>query len=139
MKRNQLEDRLVSFVVSVRDLFKKSESSQLTEILIGQIMRSSISVSLNYAEAQSAESRRDFIHKMRISLKEMRETRMALRLVSASESIKDPESFTKIFNETDEIISIFVASIKTASRILEVMKEKKAFDDRRSTNNDRRV
>jgi len=90
--------------------------SQEKNIITNQIVRSSISVALNYAESGSAESRKDFIHKLRISLKEMRETHMALKIIIGSFEIKDIEEMDFLLKESNEIISILVSSINTATK-----------------------
>lgn len=69
---------------------------------------------MNYGEAQGAESRKDFIHKMKICLKELRETRICLKIIIRSEILAE-EKLQPLIHETNELISIFVTSIKTAS------------------------
>ena len=65
---------------------------------------------------QAAESSKDFIHKLRISLKELRETQRWLNLIRRVPLIKDSEILDELSKETDELIRIFVDSIKTAQR-----------------------
>ena len=67
----------------------------------------------NYAEAQSAESRKDFIHKMKIALKELRETLIWLKIVERK-PLCEPTKMTDITKQCDELIAIFVKSVKTA-------------------------
>jgi four helix bundle protein len=77
-----------------------------------QVMRSATSVAANYAEARGAESRRDFVHKMQISRKELRETlvwlRFADRLAGRNVEVVRPKA------ECNELVSIFVQSVKTS-------------------------
>jgi four helix bundle protein len=82
--------------------------------LLGQIIRSGTSVSLNYGEAQSAESRKDFIHKVKIILKELRETMICLKIIKLSTLISDCESIESLLKENNELISIFVKTAETA-------------------------
>jgi len=82
--------------------------------LANQILRSAISAALNYGEAQAAESKRDFIHKLRIILKELRETSIALKIIINTGIIKDPEKSKIIKIECNELVAIFTKSIKTA-------------------------
>ena len=70
----------------------------------------------NYGEAQSAESRSDFIHKMKVSLKELRETRTWLLMIVKANLIKPPSKLEPLINENNELISIFVTSVKTAKQ-----------------------
>jgi len=71
---------------------------------------------LFYGEAQSAESRDDFIHKMKISLKELKETRVCLKIISKKEMIKPATRMNAVKNENEEIIAIISKSIDTARR-----------------------
>lgn len=114
MKKNELEERLIDFAANIILFTDYIQKSYAGNHLSGQIIRSSTSPALNYGEAQSAESKRDFIHKMGICLKELRETLNCLKIIeraklSSSEELKD-----KLKKEANELISIFVASIKTA-------------------------
>ncbi len=114
MKKIDLEERLVNFSVSIIDLIKDIQNSKAGNHLSGQIIRSGTSVSLNYGEAQSGESRKDFIHKMKVVLKELRETYVCLKIIKKSKLIK----IEKIKQENNELISIFVKSIETAQKNL---------------------
>ncbi|MHB8974516.1 MAG: four helix bundle protein [Pirellulaceae bacterium] len=69
----------------------------------------------NYAEAQSAESRDDFLHKIKIGLKELRETKVWLRLIVKTKLVASLLTLEPLIQENDELISIFVASVRTAS------------------------
>jgi four helix bundle protein len=76
-----------------------------------QLVRAATSTAANYAEARAAESRRDFIHKMQVCLKELRETGVWLEIVSR---LDDPDRVYALASECNELTAIFVASIKTA-------------------------
>ncbi|WP_326935010.1 four helix bundle protein [Flavobacterium sp. PL11] len=78
------------------------------------MIRSGTSPALNYGEAQSAESTKDFIHKMGICLKELRETFVRLKIIEKSNLISDMSNLLIAKAEANELISIFVSSIKTA-------------------------
>jgi four helix bundle protein len=85
--------------------------------LCNQIVRSGTAPSLMYGEAQSSESRKDFIHKMRLPLKELRETYNCLRIIDRKKYTGTVnEKLTKALGESNELISIFVKSIETAIR-----------------------
>ncbi|HAY99200.1 MAG TPA: four helix bundle protein, partial [Opitutae bacterium] len=79
-----------------------------------QLLRSSSSPLANHGEAQGAESAKDFIHKLKISLKELRETQRWLKLVKRVPLVDKPELLDDLLSETDQLIRIFVASINTA-------------------------
>ena len=86
--------------------------------LSGQLMRSGTSVSLNYGEAQSGESSRDFIHKMKIVLKELRETFVCLKIIERTNLFGSSSLIDIVKRENNQLISIFVKSIETAQRNL---------------------
>lgn len=76
-----LEDRLIEFAVRIIDLAEALPGTVASKNLGSQIVRSGTSPALNYAEAQSAESKADFVHKMKICLKELRETMVCLKII----------------------------------------------------------
>ncbi len=119
MKADALEDRLVDFSVEIVNLTKVLYKSDYVKVITDQIIRSAFSIALNYSEAQSAESRKDFIHKMRISLKELRETKVAIKIISRTVDRVDDEKLNHLMNEVKELISIFIASINTATKNLQ--------------------
>ena len=110
-----IEQRLIQFSVDVIKICKKTEKNYASEHLVKQIVRSSTSAALNYGEAQSAESTRDFQHKMKLCLKELRESMINMKIQKQSGLVKDSIRIDKLINENDQLISIFVASIKTAT------------------------
>ena len=81
MKPYDLHERLIDFVVMIINIAKDVENSKAGNHLTGQIIRSGSSPSLNYSEAQSAESRNDFIHKMKVILKELRESLISIKII----------------------------------------------------------
>ena len=96
---------------------EKIPKNQASVIISKQLIRSSTSPALNYAEARSAESRRDFIHKMKICLKELRETHVILLIIITKPYLKS-KTLDLIIQENNELISIFVSSINTANKKL---------------------
>ncbi|PTX58740.1 four helix bundle protein [Kordia periserrulae] len=72
-------------------------------------------MALNYGEARSAESSRDFLHKMKLCLKELRESIVNMKILKQAQLIKDKEIINRLIDENNQLISIFVASIKTAT------------------------
>lgn len=87
-KKYDLEDRLVDFAVYIIRITDNLLSTKAGIHIGGQIVRSGTSPALQYGEAQSAESRNDFIHKLKILLKELRETRVALKIIKEAKLIK---------------------------------------------------
>lgn len=118
MNKYELENRLVDFSYMIIKLTEALPKNKVTMHLSDQIVRSGTSVSLNYGEAVDAESRKDFIHKSKIILKELRETMIALKLINRFHYIKDPDKIPAIMDENNQLISIFVSTIKTAKRNL---------------------
>ncbi|EDM43592.1 hypothetical protein SCB49_08378 [unidentified eubacterium SCB49] len=116
MKPNQLENRLIQFTVEVIKLCKSIDKSFAAEHLTKQLIRSSTSVALNYGEARSGESNKDFLHKMKISLKELRESYVNMKIQKGAKLILNEEELDRLLDENNQLISIFVASIKTASK-----------------------
>jgi four helix bundle protein len=118
MKPNQLEDRLIQFAVDVILICKKIDKSFASEHLAKQLIRSATSSALNYGEARSGESTRDFLHKMKICLKELRECLINMKIQKGANLLSDLDALEELLKENDELISIFVVSIKTASNKL---------------------
>ena len=115
MTPDELENRLIDFGVMVYGLVEKLPRTRLGIHIADQATRSSSSPSANYAEARSAESRRDFIHKLRICLKELRETRVWLVRIPKHGLLPTFDPAPAI-REANELISIFVTSVNTATR-----------------------
>lgn len=116
MHRNDLNERLVDYAVMVIKITDMLPSTRAGNHLAGQMVRSGTSPALNYGEAISGESRKDFIHKMQIVLKELRETLNNLKIVRKAEMIKDKTLIDRLYKENDELVSIFVKSIVTAKK-----------------------
>lgn len=118
MKPNQLEDRLIQFAIDVIILCKSIDKSFASEHLAKQLIRSATSSALNYGEARSGESTRDFLHKMKICLKELRECLINMKIQKGANLITNVSALDNLLKENNELISIFVVSIKTASNKL---------------------
>jgi len=85
----------------------------LANHLAGQMVRSGTSPALNYGEAQSVDSQKDFIHKMKVILKELRETKISLKIITRKKYL-DKKLVLTVLNENEELIAIFAKSIITA-------------------------
>ncbi|MBW2335978.1 MAG: four helix bundle protein [Deltaproteobacteria bacterium] len=111
-----LEERLLEYSVRIIKIVEQLPNTRAGNHVAGQLLKSGTSPYPNHGEAQAAESPKDFIHKLRISLKELRETQRWLKLIQRVPLIKKPELLKDILEETEELIKIFVTSIKTAFR-----------------------
>jgi four helix bundle protein len=109
-----LEPRLIDFAVLIIKIIEDVPNSKAANHLSGQLVRSGTSPALNYGEAQSAESRKDFIHKIKIILKELRETFVCLKIIKKAKLFKSSREIEIALKENNELISIFVKSSKTA-------------------------
>lgn len=109
-----LEDRLIDFAVRTIRIAESLPNTKVGKHIAGQLIRCGTSPAPNYGEAQAAESRSDFIHKIKVSLKELRETKVWLRMVIRADLIKPASKVEPLLQENDELIGIFVTSIKTA-------------------------
>lgn len=110
-----LEDRLVKLACLCLEICELLPNSKAAINLEYQLSKSGTAPALLYGEAQAAESRADFIHKMKIALKELRETRINIRIISDSKILKN-EKLEMLFDEVNELIAIFTTSIATAKR-----------------------
>jgi len=113
-KKYDLEDRLIDFAVSVIKLVESLPNTKSATHLGGQLLRSGTSPSLNYGEAKSGESKNDFIHKMKVCLKELRESYNCLRIIDRAKISPDEQLVLYLIKECNELIAIFVKSIVTA-------------------------
>jgi len=111
-----LEDRLIEFAVRVIRAAESLPRTKTGKHVANQLIRCGTSPAANYGEAQSAESRHDFIHKIKICLKELRETRVWLFIILRARLIQPASKLEPLINENNELISIFVKSIKTAEQ-----------------------
>jgi four helix bundle protein len=111
-----LEQRLLEFASRIIRLVESLPKSRAGNHIAGQLLRSGTSALPNHGEAQAAESVDDFIHKLKLGLKELRESFRWLRLIQYSGLIKPAVRVQPLLNETDELIRIFVTSVKTAEK-----------------------
>jgi four helix bundle protein len=111
-----LEERLIDFAVRIICIAESLPKTKVGNHIAGQLIRCGTSPAPNYGEAQSAESRSDFIHKMKICLKELRETKVWLIMIIRANLIKPKSKLEPDIIENDELISIFMTSIKTAKQ-----------------------
>lgn len=112
-RKFDLEDRLIDFAIQVSEIIEILPNTKLTNHLGNQGIRSSTAPALIYGEVQSAESQRDFIHKVKILLKELRETRVCLKIL-VKKGVLDDGVLIAALKENEELIAIFAKSVKTA-------------------------
>lgn len=110
-----LEDRLLEFTAQLIKLVDALPASRAGSHIAGQLLRCGTSPFANHGEVQASESRKDFIHKLSICLKELREARRWLRLVVRVELLP-AQRVRSLLVENEELVRIFSASIRTAER-----------------------
>lgn len=120
MNSKELEDRLINFSIQVVNLIKSLPEDRITNHLSRQLLRSATSPALNYGEAQGSESKKDFVHKLGIVLKELRESLNCLKILAGSNYI---QMESPVMKECNELVSIFVKSVETNKKKLEVDKQ----------------
>lgn len=111
-----LEDRFVDFTCRMIDVVESLPNNRAGNYIAGQLIRACHSPTFNYGEAQAAESTNDFIHKMGVVLKELKECRPALKVILKKEFIKPITKLEGIYQETEELIAIIAKSIITAKQ-----------------------
>ena len=115
-KKIDLEERLIDFAVLIIQLTENLPITKAGIYLGDQLLRSGISPALNYGEAKGAESKNDFVHKMKVCLKELKETFNNLRILHRANIYQSEPELLDLISECNELISIFVKSINTASK-----------------------
>jgi four helix bundle protein len=112
-RADELEERLIDFAVRIVRLSARLPKTPAGRHIAAQILRSGTSPAPNYGEARGGESAADFVHKLRIVLKELNETSIWLRIIERSQILKT-ELLADLINENSELCKIFTASLKTA-------------------------
>jgi four helix bundle protein len=121
MKENEkpsydLEERLLDFGATIITLTRKLSGDYAERHIGNQLLRSGTAPLSHHGEAQGAESPADFIHKLRLALKELRESERWLKLIVRAELMQTEPKLTHLLNETDQLIRTFVTSIATAEK-----------------------
>ena len=115
-KKFDLENRFVEFVARVIEVVEALPKTRAGNYIAGQLIRCGLAPALLYGEAQSAESRDDFVHKMKVILKELKETRVCLKIVIRKQMIKPVSRLNGLYKECDELLAITARSIDTAKK-----------------------
>ena len=114
-KANEIEDRLIDFAVRVIRVADALPKSPAGKHIANQLLRSGTSPAPNYAEARGAESNADFVHKLRIALKELNESCVWLKMVVRAE-LMQPKLLNDLIDENQQPCRILNASVKTAKK-----------------------
>ena len=115
-EKYDLEERLLDYSATIIRLVERLPNTRAGSHVAGQLLRSGTSALPNHGEAQAAESPADFIHKMKVSLKELRESYRWLLLIRRVPLTKDSTEIDRLTKETDELIRIFFKGIQTAQK-----------------------
>ena len=117
MKSKDIEDRMLEFAVRIGRVVNSLPENRLGRHIANQLIRSGTSPAANYAEASAAESKKDFIHKLGITLKELRETLIWLKLVIKSELLPS-HRVEDLLDECEQLGNIVGKSLLTAKKNL---------------------
>jgi len=109
-----LEERLLDYSVGIIEVVENLLPGMASTHVGNQLLRSGTSPLFNHGEAQAAESVNDFVHKMKICLKELRESRRALMLIHRKPLTRSVDRVDRLLKETEELIKIFFVSIRTS-------------------------
>lgn len=118
-----LEERLLEFAVRIIGVTESMKRTRAGIQVADQLLRAGTSPYGNHGEAEGAESRDDFVHKLKVCYKELREARRWLRLVHRVPLVAKPDLLNPLLTEADELVLIFAASIRTAERNRERRKD----------------
>ena len=111
-----LQERLVDYAVRIIKLSEALPETKAGKHVSTQILRSGTSPAPNYGEAQSAESKADFVHKLKVALKELRETEIWLKIIAKAKMVRSRSLIVPLLQETDELIAILFTSVETAKK-----------------------
>ena len=115
MTTDELIDRLINFAARVGKVVDALPDTRMGRHIGSQLVRSGTSPAPNYEEACAAESRADFVHKLSISLKELRESRCWIRLIIKTEMLPE-HRMGELFDECNQLCNIIAQSIVTAKK-----------------------
>ena len=123
-RKYDLEERFVNYTCRMIDVVEALPQTKAGNYISGQLIRACHAPAFNYGEAQGAESKRDFIHKMGIIIKELKECRVALKIIRKKEMIKPARKCNNIYDETEQLIAIIAKGIITAKQNQETSQTK---------------
>jgi four helix bundle protein len=111
---DDIEERLIDFAIRIIKVCQALSKTPEEKHIRGQLMRSGTSPAPNYGEARGAESGKDFLHKLKIVLKELNESRIWLKIIIRAEFLPE-ERLEPLLDECNQLCRIISASIQTAS------------------------
>ena len=114
-RNEELEKRLIDYTVRILNVAEQLPGTYAGQHFAKQIIRSGSSPALHFGEARGAESRKDYRHKLSILVKEVRETHINLRIICRKQYIPE-HLLEEIIDESNQIISIFTATIRTLDK-----------------------
>lgn len=114
-KGDDIEERLIDFAVRIIKLCSQLPKTPAGQHVAGQLLRCGTSPAAHYVEARGAESDNDFIHKLKVCLKELNESRVWLKIIAKSEMLPASQ-LGPITQENDELCRIISSSVTTAKR-----------------------
>jgi len=123
MNKRELENRLIEFSVNVIEWVDTKPKHPAIVHLKDQIIRSSTASALNYGEVQSAESQKDFIHKIGVVMKELRETQINLKIINSLGTSNEDKRAIDLIKENGELLAIFHKTLQTARTNLNITKK----------------
>ena len=112
-KGDNIEERLIEFAVRIINVCNSLPKTYTGRHIHGQLIRSGTSPAPNYAEARGAESSKDFIHKLKIVLKELNESRVWIKIVIRAKMLPE-QRLNELLDECDQLCRIISSSIQTA-------------------------
>jgi four helix bundle protein len=116
MKKIELESRLIRFSVKIIGMTKELQDCYESQHLSKQIIRSGTATALLYGEAQGAISKKDFIHKISLVLRELKETHINLRIIEQSNLLQNQSLMHEVQDENNQLIAIFMKTLQTAKQ-----------------------
>ena len=116
IRKYDLEDRLVEYSCRMIDVVDSLPSTRAGNYIAGQLIKSCMSPTFNYDEVQGAESRNDFVHKLSVVLKELKECRSALKIIMKKVLVTPVSKLEGVYKETEEFIAIMAKSIETTNK-----------------------
>ena len=115
-RQYDLQDRLIDYAVRIIKLSEALPETKAGKHVSSQILRSGTSPAPNYGEAQSAESKADFVHKLKVALKELRETEIWLKVIAKAKMVNPTSLMAPLLQEMDALIAILFRSVETAKK-----------------------
>src|SRR5262249_32258333 len=115
-RKYDLEDRLIEFSSRIINVVESLPRSRSGNYIASQLIRCGIASALLYGEALGAEWREDFINKMKVIVKELKETRVCLKLIRKRQLIKPEQRLNNIMEENEALVAIISKSIETAKK-----------------------